>query len=945
MRIPAYLTHARRCRTRAATLVVTLLVLVLLSTIVVSFMQSVTLERNSSSSYLNRYQAELAAEAGLAQFVVQLAIATRSGDFSVLALTSNSSNATYTALTKFSANGTMSIIPLASLNSTSSNLTLTGNFSAAALFAKTDAAFPSGNRTLDLATTLQPQLEKTGGIEFATSNNSTLIFKCALANMTTSANSTAEFAYIAVDECAKLNAAFFGNNSTTALRDETTVEEFPSRMPIADSGNSTVTSAEFLKFKKLDPGLKSGAVWTSIYDSRQNRKDKNRFYSNHKGELVDFIPSGYLSDNGTAWAVYADGGKPKFDLNKLVSSNKTSSAKAIEISDIISKNLINFYKRDPSFQNEKGSAAIPNNPKLPADPDQLYNRRIAASIVDYIDPDSAPTDVPDDALAGKEQTPYVMQVAERFVWQSSTANATTGTSTIQIGHTVYIQAWNPYSVSANGTLRFDLETSRKIQGENSLVDPPAPISTISGNIPVSLGPNEIKAFQVGSQIINVISSTANLTLEKTDASIMPLENVVKNSRFKTFWNNSLSDQTAFYNTTLFPSASGINKGNRTLKASNSTTSPLWECSVIPTQKSGSFPNADYSTIGDPRQNQINNYAWVPAAYTGGELRWNGYSVYGENSAQTQRFYNTWRNRDSIRELNQGKSPSGVAIEPTSATLIPDTPYNPSINGLDAPFYLRNGNMTSIAELGHIYDPAHLSDSGTNKESGGQSDSNDVKMLSFYAYGGARSLRIGQPEFKYATYDVAGQRAVSLLDLFTANSSASNGKRPSGLNLNTAPKEVLAAFFNRVAQVSDQGQKADGNISYSLSLSGAGNVTQAIIDNRPYYNAADFRKFTIALTTASNFQPSFPTVVPSFPTGTPPTLDVLDRGREEIFRRAYNYMETKSAAFRFYGIGRTLAKNGTVSSQVAIEALVELKASVDSDGNPILRPVVVWKKTL
>jgi Tfp pilus assembly protein PilX len=50
---------------RGATLVVTLLVLTLLSTIVVAFIQTVSMERGASRSIKTRYQAQLAAQAGL----------------------------------------------------------------------------------------------------------------------------------------------------------------------------------------------------------------------------------------------------------------------------------------------------------------------------------------------------------------------------------------------------------------------------------------------------------------------------------------------------------------------------------------------------------------------------------------------------------------------------------------------------------------------------------------------------------------------------------------------------------------------------------------------------------------------------------------------------------------------------------------------------------------
>jgi hypothetical protein len=936
MRFYSFLSNRTRHGNRAATLVVTLLVIALLSTIVVSFMQSVTLERNSSGSYFNRYQAELAAEAGLAQFLAQLGNATRTGDFSVLALTSNSSNATYTALTKFDPDsGALKIVPFASRESTSANITLSGNITMPGIYSTVDAAFPAGNKTIDLAALLKPLLEQTGGIEFASANASNLAFKCSLANMTTGANNTAEFAYVVVDECAKLNVALFGaNGSATLPRNEATVEEFPSRLPVAGVGNYTVDQTDFENFKKLDPGIKSGPIWTSIYPTREERQSLNRFYSFHKGELVDFIPYGSSSSNGT-WTKYEEGGKPKYDINQLATSKPDSTSNANAIADVISKNLKNFYKRDPSFENEKTKSAAVIS-KVPSEPTQLYNKRIAAAIVDYIDVDSNPTSVTNDALAGKELTPYVMQIAERYVWKDSSAAPPYN---ITIEQTVYIQLWNPYTVPVSGNLRFELETFRTFKGEppgiadlpSEGVKPPK----LSIDILVNLEPNQIRAYP--SEIQEFTLTAESKKVRAGETSTGDDVSSQKHSGFKVFWNDKLYDQTAYYNDSLFLEASGLLKDDTTLEPKNDSNNPVWSSNVARNTWSGGIRRA----VADPRQNQISNYTWMYYSYGNDNLRWNGASTFETSSFGTQRFKDTWLNRDSIRTLlHEGNKTPDTKTPPN---LIPST-YSAN-EAKNAPFYIKNGNMTSIAELGHIYDPAHLDDQGANVASG-------TDLLSYYGFGGARTLRIGQPEFNYNSYKIEGQRSYSLLDLFSANTTESKGKRLSGINLNTAPAEVLTNFFYNMAQTADQGLSATEAGTYALSLSGAQKIAERIIDERqntlPFFKSSDFWRFADTLTDPTNFEPNFPKISPEFPKSPSPppdTLNVLDRGREEIFRRSYNYLETKSAAFRFYGIGRGLAKNGSVSSQVAIEALVELRASVDAAGNPFLKPVVVWKKTL
>jgi type II secretory pathway component PulK len=71
----------RRARTKAASLITTLLVIVLLSTIVIAFMQSMSIDRLTAKSARNILQAELAARAGLSSAVAQIltAVGTNGG--------------------------------------------------------------------------------------------------------------------------------------------------------------------------------------------------------------------------------------------------------------------------------------------------------------------------------------------------------------------------------------------------------------------------------------------------------------------------------------------------------------------------------------------------------------------------------------------------------------------------------------------------------------------------------------------------------------------------------------------------------------------------------------------------------------------------------------------------------------------------------------------------
>jgi hypothetical protein len=252
-------------------------------------------------------------------------------------------------------------------------------------------------------------------------------------------------------------------------------------------------------------------------------------------------------------------------------------------------------------------------------------------------------------------------------------------------------------------------------------------------------------------------------------------------------------------------------------------------------------------------------------------------------------------------------------------------------------------MDTIAELGHIYDPVHLDDSGASVSGGNPG--------SFYSAGGGRTLRIGQPEFtnnSYAlTLNASGQRAMNLLDIFTARPAgqATNAPRLAGLNINTAPADVLAAFFFNLQPVADQGIAGGSRIS----LAGATNIANAVITNRPYYSASDMQRFLNELANKrTNFSPA---IAAAAGMSFSPTPNMHDRAREELFRRAYNSLDTKSGAFRFYGVGRALGPSqnpalpGQVLSTVVLEAWVELRAATNSTGQVFLRPVIVQTKFL
>ncbi len=902
---------------RGAALVITVIVVAVLATLAVAFMQTGGTDRLSSRTVADYYRAQLAAEAGLAEFVTGLEGLTATNDFAVVALTNALSNAC-TAIVRFQTNGTLDVFPLASRsNGIAAPLSVTSPFNMSNLFAAAQPAFGAAG-----ATNLTAVFSNFGGIDFPATNADSLALDAQLIRLATNTLGSSQYAFVAVDECAKLNIARFGTNYAGAARTNAVPEMFPGEVAVADAGSSTVTAAQFNLFKNLPDVSRFGAAWSSVYSSADDRKLKCRFYSHHQGEVFDLIPAGYLNDARAVFARHADAGKLKYDLNALATNAASATDRAFKIADIIATNLTNFYRRDPSFANDA---------KKPSDPTLRYARRLAASVVDYIDADSQPTAITDAEPAGREAVAYPFQIAERYDWLSTSPGATPTSWIITLRHTLFAELWNPHTAPVEGDFRLDLETFRAIVPVGGVE---VTIPALTNTVTVALRPNEIAVYLMGSQDIQIPVSGDN---PSTDPSATPLvlpktssTNIADpaHSRFKAYWDGQLYDQTASYDSVLFGAANGgLVKALRTLTNANTAINPAWSANAMQTAQSSSGVRR---AVGDPRQNYISNYKWDDTSYTNADTRWNGASAWAVKASTvflTHDFTNTWAFRDGMpAPLHSGTLPAGNT-DPTSVA----STYNAVADSNNAVAYVRNGPMETAAEWGHIYDPAHLDDAGSNPSAG--------DPLSYYAAGGGRTLRIGQPEAPYLTYTQGGQRAANLLDLFTARETGlpTNSARPAGLNINTAPAEVLAAFFYNIGLASDAGLASGASIP-AISAAGATNIATNIVAGRPYYSASEMHRFAAQLVAPTNFAPNLTTNWAGYP-------NVLDRGREEIFRRAYNTLDTKSGAFRFYGIGRVVNASGKTQSQAALEAVVEMRGTTNSAGQPALKPVVIRKKFL
>jgi hypothetical protein len=263
---------------------------------------------------------------------------------------------------------------------------------------------------------------------------------------------------------------------------------------------------------------------------------------------------------------------------------------------------------------------------------------------------------------------------------------------------------------------------------------------------------------------------------------------------------------------------------------------------------------------------------------------------------------------------------------TFVNLNTSTPTNASspwtsADATNAPFYLRNGKMESIGELGNIYDPAQLNDVGFSTSAGSPN--------SWYASGGGRTLRLGISEFDYPNtntpptatterlapnWNSPGYRSTHLLDLFTVAQTNSNGVPTNApkININTASQDVLTALFYNLSQNAD--------LAFTNSIltpNAASNLASLVISNRPFYNLSDLYKITPQLLSPTNYMPTL---------GTSTSTNIAainDAGREQLLASILELIDTQSRNFKVISIGQAIDQGGKVLAEAVQESIITL----------------------
>lgn len=895
------------CRQDGAALVVTLIVCTVLAMVVVAMMQTTSSDRASSRSIANQYRAQLAAESGLADAMGLLQTAISNNRAFIVSETNHSVD--HSPVLLIGSNDATIVTNMFPLMSGPLAEYRTNRGNPDSLKAYLDKRL-STNRldTVDV---------NMGSTRLIQDTNSSSWYSAPWNYATNVAASGASlvtnvfrYAFLVLDEQARLNPLLHRGFGTTA---RTNFGQTAEEIRVDTEGAPIVAGASAIQ-SILQASNQIVTPQTIAFVSGLDFEPIKHLVSVHQVIDEDIIPTGYLAEEGAAagFVAYVDGGKPKYNLNDLATNTTYGDSpekRAVKIAGIISSNLPDFFRRDA------GSA-------LGGLSEAVYPTRLAASIVDYIDTDTIPTAGLDGEPAGKELAPYVVMVAEKNTWVSETPPPPASNNiTVKIQTQFFVQLWNPYTVPVSGAVGLQVQRRQYVElpngGTQTDFNDYAPAAV---TLDSPLRPNEMRAVAfapVDQEFVNPVTrpSANKANYPRWPQTSSASSDLTGHPHFQLAWNGVVVDMNRQSPQFVAPARSGLVKS-----ATGGSFGPVgairWGFNFCP-------PNSP-NTVGDPRGTSMSESDWATLGNIASAM-WQGTQT--DTGGRRQNFQQLWSSRDYVR----ANLPQGTALASSNADpLAIPTTYQEATDARNAPVFLGNAEMVSIGELGNIFDPAQADNAGTSQEGNTQG---------FFRPAGGRSLRIGQAESPY--WDVGGQRASQLLDLFTVNPLGTNTAELGStaytnvpimrgrINVNTAPKPVLAAVFDGLMLSADRG--------ISTSIVDASKIADAVISNRPYSRISDLYKVGASLVDGSNYTPPVPIVsvtVSNALTGTSTTyvaMAAMDRAREELFAKSVNLLGTQSRAFRVFVVGEALDVRSNTLSRVNLEASVELKPLDDQSG--------------
>ena len=712
-----------------------------------------------------------------------------------------------------------------------------------------------------------------------------------------SGKAVARYAYALTDESSRLNPLL---HRGAPRNDPQNWVSAPSGIPLTNSSGSLLHAEDANRLKAQATFLPTLESYAHAFADEHDFLATKHLLTPESCLLPEIIPAGY-----------AEGGFPKYNLNDLATNpawGATPYARATNIAAIIERNLPQFKTRDPS---------------LPASQPTLYLQRLACSIVDYISTSDASTGTSPEMPMGRGLIPYVTQIAECSTRKIQTLNSVT------IESRFYAEVWNPTTspIPAGGTAQLTVGNRARVNFGTGIVTPFDDYVGVSAPLP-EIRPNELLVIAFPPTEQSWTSPTATTNPPTWNSGPSGNADGTSQQPFFLRWNGVIADRTR---------PAGISPGDREgglkhLGGRLTDALPNWQCMTVPTYSAKSDSSAvqdeaddaiatgNYRAVGDPRQNILTSYLWEAVSDYPRKSRWKGVNPAAASQAGAILDpQNTWTRRDPV-PLNPptGNRPAGISVTPDAIS----SPYDPGHDAILAPSVVRKGAMSSIGELGNIYDPAQTDDSGDAPKTGG------TGRVNSFGCGGGRTLRFGQPEFHVATrkydWDLPGKRALDLVDLFTVSGlgrkpgTASPGTdpgMPGRINVNTASHAVLTSLFTGVSATSDR--RFPGSVISAASVEKLASLVEA---QRPFNRLSDLGILTTNLVNAETYLPNLSRNLPG---SSPPAADVFDRAREEAFARIIGLCSVQSRTFRIVAVGQALDPRGNPHSTEVTEGIISL----------------------
>ncbi len=600
-------------------------------------------------------------------------------------------------------------------------------------------------------------------------------------------------------------------------------------------------------------------------------------------------------------------GKAKTDLNSLISAKNVNGIANAVIAAL------------PNFKNRAGG--------LPAGTFD-YAKNLAANIIDYVDPSNAPT-TDSSTYRGIGAFPFLVSTYDLNNWTAT--NNVNGDYQVTIQVTTYLQLWDPHNLAVNGTAILHYENVDKLSVNGTVVNYTPPPDLIAS---VSMTANQYKVFVFP---IQTYTFDWGPTPPASNASI-PFPGTTGNY-FTLKWNGKLADR--MYKNVQRPFSSVGMKYN----GANPNASTKWEWR-------GNAAPPIYTTVGtssggtpgDPRISFYLNRSWTDANYEDNSS-WGGRLKLWKAGVELQP--SIWP--DGGHDSTLGDNPTHSVRPDTSAGKV-------ILTAADANMWVsRLSNRTppaldTLAELGNVFDPSQWKYSIPSNYPLPPPTVTPAPDLPTSATadstaGGGYTLCIGRPEF--SNFDTNhlqngvsvggnGQRAWQLLDIFSLGPPRTV---TTGLvNLNTASFESLRALAASIVHNRDAAIKpttlypptanaptaAEQQPPARTNGGQADLFAEAVVQSRPLLSTAQIQ-------TIKNTLGPFFGNANQWKDQTVPS-EWNDSAREELFSKLLNLTTVRSRNFRVFVTGQALDKNGKVLSTVNKVFQVFLKPTRAADGS-------------